>query len=62
MARTRRSTGPQAASRKMAELGVATPVVMAHRLTRMALSGARPNARDRQEFTGMVWEKPVALP
>lgn len=46
---------------KLAELGVAVPQVVAHRLTRMALSNPTPSARDRKEFTGMVIEKQVAL-
>lgn len=46
---------------KLAELGVAAPQVVAHRLTRMALAGATPSARDRNEFTGMVVEKQVAF-
>jgi len=42
---------------KLAELGVAAPQVVSHRLTRMALAGPALNARDRKEFTGMVVEK-----
>ena len=44
-----------------AELGLAAPQVIAHRLTRMALAGHTPNARDRKEFTGMVAEKQLAF-
>jgi hypothetical protein len=34
---------------------------MAHRLSRMALAGANPTPRDRQEFTRMVLEKQIAF-
>lgn len=40
---------------------MAVPQVMAHRLTRMALAGPRPNARDRREFHGMGQEKLLAF-
>ena len=46
---------------KLAELGVAAPQVIAHRLTRMALAGPRISARDRKEFAGMVREKQAAI-
>ena len=52
-----RSTG-----RQLAELSVAAPQVIAHRVTRMALSSpASPSRRDQKEFTGMVMEKQVAF-
>jgi hypothetical protein len=44
-------------SRQATELAIAVPQVVAHRLTRMALAGAVPNARDRREFHGMGQEK-----
>lgn len=44
-----------------AELGVAVPQVVAHRLTRMALAGPLPSARDRKEFERMVAEKNAAF-
>ena len=56
---TRRSSSRLA--RQATELAIAVPQVMAHRLTRMALAGAQPNARDRREFHGMGQEKVVAL-
>jgi hypothetical protein len=56
---TRRSSSRLA--RQATELAVAVPQVMAHRLTRMALAGAQPNARDRREFHGMGQEKVVAM-
>jgi hypothetical protein len=43
-----------------AELALAAPQVMAHRLTRMALAGSTPSARDRKEFDRMVAEKAAA--
>ncbi len=45
---------------KIGELAFAAPQVIAHRLTRMALAGPRPNARDRKEFAGMIKEKQTA--
>ena len=42
-----------------AELAVAVPQVMAHRLLRMA--GDRPTARDRRELDRMITEKAAAL-
>jgi hypothetical protein len=35
-------------ARQATELAMAVPQVMAHRLTRMALAGATPSARDRR--------------
>jgi hypothetical protein len=46
---------------KAAELAVAVPQVVAHRLTRMALAGPTLSARDRKEFEGMVAEKNAAF-
>ena len=43
------------------ELGVAVPQVIAHRVARMALAGASPSARDREEFDLMRTEKIIAL-
>lgn len=43
------------------ELAMAAPFVVAHRLTRMALSGASPSARDRDELFGMGSEKLTAF-
>ena len=48
-------------SRKTAELGFAVPVVVAHRVARMALAGPAPSARDREEFMLMVMEKQLAF-
>ena len=44
-------------TRQTAELAVAVPQVVAHRLTRMALAGPVPSARDRREFQAMGQEK-----
>lgn len=46
---------------QMAELAFAVPAVMAHRLTRMALSSPTPSDRDRKEFTLMGAEKSAAM-
>lgn len=46
---------------KAAELAVAVPQVVAHRVTRMALAGPKPSARDRKEFERMVAEKNAAF-
>ncbi|MFV0679562.1 polyhydroxyalkanoate granule-associated phasin [Ottowia sp.] len=47
--------------REAAELGWAAPQVVAHRVTRMMLAGAAPEARDRREFTRMGAEKLAAF-
>ena len=44
-----------------AELAVAVPQVMAHRMTRMAMAGLLPSDRDRKEFALMVAEKESAF-
>jgi hypothetical protein len=48
-------------SRHAAELAVAVPFVVAHRLARLAAAGHRPTARDRREFRRMVDEKGPAF-
>jgi hypothetical protein len=48
-------------SRQSAELALAVPQVVAHRMTRMAVAGPFPNARDRREFEGMAQEKVLAF-
>jgi len=55
----RRRAGSNAA--KLAELGLAAPLVVAHRIARMALAGPLPSARDRLEFAEMVIDKQVAF-
>ena len=42
---------------KSAELAIAAPQVIAHRVTRMAIAGPTLSARDRKEFHLMVAEK-----
>jgi hypothetical protein len=42
------------------ELGMAAPVVIAHRLARMASAGATPSASDHEEFRLMGSEKIAA--
>jgi hypothetical protein len=46
-----------ALARQATELAIAVPQVVAHRLTRMAMAGPMPNARDRREFHTMGQEK-----
>ncbi|WP_187359943.1 hypothetical protein [Chitinolyticbacter meiyuanensis] len=46
---------------KLAEICWRAPQVIAHRVTRMALAGPKPDARDRREFHGMVSEKLLAF-
>ncbi len=47
--------------RKSAELAIAAPQVVAHRLARMAMAGPQPSARDRREFQAMGQEKLLAF-
>jgi hypothetical protein len=42
------------------EVAVTAPLVISHRLARMAMAGANPTARDRREFTRMGQEKMAA--
>ena len=49
------------AAAKLAEISIASPQVIAHRVTRMAMSGPVLSERDRKEFTNMVQEKQVAF-
>jgi hypothetical protein len=46
---------------KATELAFAVPPVVAHRVTRIALAGAIPNARDQREFRQMGAEKMAAF-
>ncbi|MEO7244748.1 MAG: polyhydroxyalkanoate granule-associated phasin [Rubrivivax sp.] len=59
---TRRTSRP---TRRLAtqsvELAIAAPQVVAQRLTRMALAGASPSAKDRREFSQMGQEKVLAF-
>lgn len=56
----RRSTSKHMAT-QAAELAVAVPQVVAHRMLRMALAGGTPSARDRREFRLMGAEKMAAF-
>lgn len=58
---TSASRSASQARRKAIDISLAAPQVIAHRLTRMALAGAHPDARDRKEFSGMVQEKQLAF-
>ena len=58
--RTTAAAGSRLLARS-AELAVAVPQVVAHRVTRMALAGSPPSARDRKEFERMQAEKMAAF-
>lgn len=55
-----RRAGVQFAT-QASQLALAVPQVMAHRLTRMAVGGATPNARDQAEYQRMSAEKMMAF-
>ncbi len=57
----RRRSAKQSLALKAAELAFAVPQVVAHRVTRMVISGPKPSARDRKEFELMVAEKNAAF-
>ncbi len=46
---------------KATELAAAAPLVVAHRLSRLALAGHIPTSRDQREFTRMGAEKVAAF-
>ena len=58
---TRRRRATKSLAVKAAELAFAVPQVVAHRVTRMALSGTKLSARDRKEFQRMAAEKIAAF-
>jgi hypothetical protein len=58
---TSRARRTRSIGTKSAELAVAVPQVMAHRLARMSIAGARPSNRDQKEFQRMVAEKKNAF-
>ena len=60
MRRTRHSTNTRSI-KKMAELAVAAPQVIATRTARMMAAGANPDAVDRAEFLKMWTEKGQAF-
>lgn len=57
----RRTQKSKALAVQSMELAMAVPQVVAHRVTRMALAGPTPSARDCKEFQMMVYEKQVAI-
>ena len=57
----RRTRKTPSVARQAAELAVAVPQVIAHRLTRLARAGPAPSARDRREFQRMGAEKAAAF-
>jgi hypothetical protein len=58
---SRRTRAKSSLAQQAAELALAVPQVVAHRMTRMALAGAHPSPRDRKEFARMVAEKNEAF-
>ena len=58
---TSRGRAARSLAVKTVELAHAVPQVVAHRVTRMALSGPTLSARDRKEFARMVAEKNAAF-
>ena len=57
----RRSRASRSLTVKAAELSMAVPQVVAHRVARIALSGSTLLPRDRKEFARMVAEKNAAF-
>jgi hypothetical protein len=57
--RSKRTT--KSITTKAAELAVAAPQVVAHRVARMAIAGPTLSERDRKEFNLMVAEKKTAF-
>ena len=57
----RRNRAAQSLATRAAELALAVPQVVAHRVTRMALSGPKLSPRDRKEFERIVAEKNSAF-
>jgi hypothetical protein len=58
---TRRNRKSKSVATQSAELAVAVPQVVAHRVIRMAMSGPTLSERDRKEFELMVDEKKTAF-
>ncbi|OZI43627.1 hypothetical protein CEK29_10805 [Bordetella genomosp. 5] len=58
---SRRRGSAASLSRNTAELALAAPQVIAHRMTRLALAGHPWSERDRKEFTLMGMEKAGAF-
>ncbi|WP_088281794.1 polyhydroxyalkanoate granule-associated phasin [Ideonella sp. A 288] len=51
----------QSVTSQAAELAMAVPQVVVHRMTRLAMAGPNVSARDRKEFQLMVEEKQAAF-
>jgi hypothetical protein len=58
---TRPNRKSKSVASQSAELAVAVPQVVAHRVMRMAMSGPKLSKRDQQEFQLMVAEKQTAF-
>ncbi len=58
---TRRPRNSKSLLTQAAELSLAVPQVVAHRVARMAVAGHAPSARDRKEFALMLAEKKDAF-
>ena len=58
---SRRTRKTQSIVTQAVELACAVPQVVAHRVTRMAVAGPTPSARDRKEFQRMGAEKMAAF-
>ena len=58
---TSRARRTKSIGSKSAELALAVPQVVAHRLTRMAIAGPKLSKRDQKEFQRMVAEKKNAF-
>jgi hypothetical protein len=58
---TRPARKAKSLATKTAELAVAVPQVVAHRVARMVISGPTLSERDRKEFERMVAEKHTAF-
>lgn len=58
---SRLSRKPKPAAVQAAEMALAVPQVVAHRMARMALAGHSPSARDQREFKMMTDEKTAAF-
>lgn len=56
-----RKMNPQHIAKQWAELSLAAPQVVTHRISRMANTGTELSARDQAEFTRMSSEKVVAF-
>jgi hypothetical protein len=58
---SRRTRAKSSLAQQAAELAVAVPQVVGHRMTRLALAGPHLSPRDRKEFARMVAEKNEAF-